>query len=511
VGLSVTNGTLAPFSSTEVTASINAEANRFPPGTYAATVSFLNTSTGAGGTSRKMTLKTHPFSTISSLGYDDPNGPPLQMNETNFRVTSEPGNTCVVQASTNLVNWTPRLTNTVPRTGFFDFRDERAARFEHRFYRAVSSAGGPVLLDGDDAQNDRLLIKPRSGLNLSLLHILLGTSVLQTSPVIGNLQIVSVPEGAVVESLLAVFRQSGLVEYAEPDFQGEALVEPNDSSFVDGSLWNLHNTGQGGGAADADIDAPEGWDAQNTAEHVVVAVIDTGVRYTHEDLAANIWVNPDETAGNGIDDDGNGYTDDVHGINAIINSGDPNDDHGHGTHVSGIVGGVGNNRVGVVGVCWRVQIMACKFLEPSGNGLISDAIKCIDYARSKGADVINTSWGSPTFNSAALRDAFDSARQAGIIVTAAAGNSAESNDTHPLYPASYDLENIISVAATTRTDGLAAFSNYGATTVDVAAPASRVFSCWNGSDSDYRYLDGTSMAAPHVAGTCALVRARYRQ
>src|SRR5439155_453265 len=185
------------------------------------------------------------------------------------------------------------------------------------------------------------------------------------------------------------------------------------------------------------------------------------------------------------------------------------DDHGHGTHVSGTIGAIGNNNVGVVGVAWKVQIMACKFLDSTGNGFISDAVKCIDYARSKGARVINASWGTTTFTSQALRDAIDSARQAGIIWVAACGNSSEDNAVDPIYPASYDLDNIISVAATTRTDDLAFFSNYGATTVDLGAPGAAIFSCWNGSDSDYRYYDGTSMAAPHVTGTCALLMAHF--
>src|SRR2546423_4529615 len=136
----------------------------------------------------------------------------------------------------------------------------------------------------------------------------------------------------------------------------QAPLEPNDFRYADGLLWALHNTGIYGGTSGADIDAPNGWDIQNTAANIVVAVIDTGVRYTHEDLAANMWVNPGEIPGNGIDDDGDGYVDDVHGINALANTGDPNDDHGHGTHVSGIIGAAANNDVGVVGVAWKVQI-----------------------------------------------------------------------------------------------------------------------------------------------------------
>lgn len=370
-------------------------------------------------------------------------------------------------------------------------------------------------------RSDRILIKPRTGVELSTvaaMNTATGVRVSRVFPDIGNLQVLEVPPGVNVGQLLDIYQRSGWVEYAEPDYLVHALLEPNDFRYWDGSLWGLHNTGIYGGTPGADIHAPQGWDIQSTASDIVVAVIDTGVRYTHEDLAANMWINPGESgtdllgldkSTNGRDDDGDGFTDDIHGINAILGTGIPLDDHGHGTHVSGIVGGVGNNSLGVVGVAWRVQIMACKFLDSSGTGTISDAITCIDYARKKGAKIINASWGSYTFASAALRDAIDRTRQAGMIFVAATGNNGNDNDTNPLFPASYDLDNIIAVAATTRNDELAFFSNFGATTVDLGAPGYNIFSCWNGSDSDYRYLDGTSMATPHVVGTCALLWSHF--
>ena len=380
---------------------------------------------------------------------------------------------------------------------------------------------------------DRALVKPKPGTDLTALHARLGTTVLRSFSGIGNLQVIQVSPGADVRALLGAFQQSGLVEYAEPDFIVQAALEPNDFRYGDGSLWGLHNTGNYGGTPGADIDAPNGWGIQNTAGNIVVAVIDTGARYTHEDLAANMWVNPGESgpgllgvdkSANGIDDDGDGYIDDVHGINAILGTGIPWDDDGHGSHVSGTIGGVGDNSVGVVGVAWRVQIMACKFLDATGHGSISDAITCIDYARRKGARIINASWGdysnapyngilSDHDNAAhwnALHDAIASARDAGILFVAACGNDGTDNDGHPLYPASYtDLDNIIAVAATDRNDTKAFFSNYGANTVHLGAPGQDIFSCWNGSDSDYRYLSGTSMATAHVVGVCALVWAHY--
>jgi subtilisin family serine protease len=144
------------------------------------------------------------------------------------------------------------------------------------------------------------------------------------------------------------------VDYAEPDHIVHALATPNDSRYGDGSLWNLNNTGQFGGTNNADINAPEAWDTITSASNIIVAVIDTGVRYTHEDLAPNMWVNSGEIAGNGLDDDGNGFVDDVHGMNTLNNSGSPDDDYGHGSHVAGIIGAMGNNQLGVAGICWRV-------------------------------------------------------------------------------------------------------------------------------------------------------------
>src|SRR6185295_126763 len=278
---------------------------------------------------------------------------------------------------------------------------------------------------------DRILVKPSAGADLTALHLALGTQVLRAFPAIGNLQIVQLPDDGLVSTLLEAFQQSGLVDYAEPDFIVQAVLEPNDFRYGDGSLWGLHNTGIYGGTDGADIDAPAGWDLQCAASNIVVAVIDSGVRYSHEDLAANMWVNPGESgrnalgldkSTNGLDDDGDGFSDDVHGINAILGTGIPLDDYGHGTHVSGTIGGVGNNSVGVVGVAWNVQIMACKFLDATGQGSISDAITCIDYARKKGAKIINASWGGYTFTSPALYDAINSLRNAGILFVAACGN-----------------------------------------------------------------------------------------
>lgn len=363
----------------------------------------------------------------------------------------------------------------------------------------------PVVRHG--YRSDRILVKPKAGLELNTLsafHRQHGTRLLRTFSDLEQVQVIEIQSGNSVPEIIAAYLKSGLVEYAEPDIWCHADLVPQDPKFLDGTLWHLKNIGLNG----ADIDATAGWNIQNTATNVIVAIIDSGIRYTHEDLASNLWVNPNEIAGNGLDDDHDGFVDDLYGINAVLNNGDPDDDFGHGTHVAGIIGAVGNNQKGVVGVAWRVQLMACKFLDNTGNGSISDAIVCFDYARSKGASIINASWGADAYSST-LRLAIQRTRDAGIVVVTAAGNEGTNNDVVPSYPGNYDVDNLVSVAATTSSDTLASFSNYGATTVDLAAPGSFIYSTWNSADNDYAYSSGTSMAAPCVAGVFALVRARF--
>jgi subtilisin family serine protease len=320
-----------------------------------------------------------------------------------------------------------------------------------------------------------------------------------------SVYLVQLDAGITVPDALAAYQASPFVVYAEPDYILQIDTIPNDPMFS--SLWGLHNTGQNGGTADADIDAPEAWDIVTGAGSVIVAVIDTGVKWDHVDLAGNMWTNTDEVPGNGVDDDGNGYIDDVRGWDFVNNDNNPMDDNGHGTHVAGTIGAVGNNSIGVVGVVWDVQIMPLKFLSGSGGGTTSNAILAIRYAHRNGATVTNNSWGGGGY-SQALYDAIKEGRDVyDAVFVAAAGNAGRNTDGSPFYPASYDLSNIISVAATDRNDLLASFSNYGVVTVDLGAPGVAITSTWyNGG---YGTISGTSMASPHVAGAVAMVRAYF--
>jgi len=311
------------------------------------------------------------------------------------------------------------------------------------------------------------------------------------------------------EQATDALRKNPNVKFVEPDYEVYIDVTPNDPRFSE--LWGLHNTGQTGGAPDADIDAPEAWDIQTGSSSMVIAVIDTGVDYKHVDLSANIWTNPGEIAGNGIDDEGNGYVDDVYGWDFYNNDNNPMDDHRHGTHCAGTIAAVGNNGAGVVGVNWAAKIMALKFLSAGGSGYTSDAIAAVQYAtmmkQQRGIPVIamSNSWGGGGF-SQALKDAITAADNAGILFIAAAGNSDSNNDLLPHYPSSYDVPNVIAVAATDHKDALASWSNYGATSVDLAAPGVSILSTV--LNNGYSLLSGTSMATPHVSGVSALIKAQ---
>jgi subtilisin family serine protease/subtilisin-like proprotein convertase family protein len=288
-----------------------------------------------------------------------------------------------------------------------------------------------------------------------------------------------------------------------PDYIIAIERTPNDPSF--GSLYGLNNTGQSGGTADADIDGPEAWDIQTGNRSTIVAVVDTGVDYNHPDLAANMWRNAGETAGDGIDNDGNGFIDDLFGYDFANSDANPMDDNGHGTHVAGTIGAVGDNGIGVAGVNWNTRIMALKFLGANGSGSTSNAVAALNYAITMGAHISNHSWGGGG-PSSTLAAAINRGRDFNHIVVTAAGNNGTDNNTTAFYPSQYSLsyDNVVSVASTTRTDALSSFSNYGATAVTLAAPGSSIYSTT--PNNGYSTFSGTSMAAPHVSGALSLLR-----
>jgi subtilisin family serine protease len=349
---------------------------------------------------------------------------------------------------------------------------------------------------------DTLLVRPKAKIHpatLIQLHSAFGCKVVQSFPSMGNLQILATPRGESIQSLASKYRHSGVVESAEPDYIRHLnSTEPNDPKYLDGTLWGLYNFGQTGGVADADISAREAWDVLTSASNTIVAILDTGIRYTHEDLAANMWTNA---------------LDGSHGTNVIAGNNNPDDDEGHGTLMAGVIGAVGNNAKGIVGVAWNVQLMACKCFDGFRGGSDSGIIACIDYARANGAHIINASFDSPGY-SEALSNAIFSARNAGVIFVASAGNDTTNIDTALRYPSCYGIDNVVSVAYTTRTNSLGAKSNFGATNVDLAAPGDQIYSTFRASDTSYFpppgvNFAGTSFAAAYVSGALALMRTKF--
>lgn len=336
-------------------------------------------------------------------------------------------------------------------------------------------------------------------------HIKMGGTMLQNFN--GDLMRVSLPEGMTTAEAIVAMGKDGRVEYAvtndrisipetrevplSPEQIGQQGNQPNEGpqnlpKDLSPKLWGMHNTGQESGKVDSDIDAPEAWAITTGNRNNVIAVIDTGGDYNHKTLASNVWTNPE---------------DGTHGFNAITGKNDPMDDHYHGTHCWGTIAGNGTD--GVYGVNHQASVMPIKFLSNSGGGTLADAIKGIVFATDHGARLTSNSWGGGPYNQA-LKDAFESSPALHLI---AAGNDGKDNDASPTYPGSYDLGNIVTVAASDRNDRMASFSNYGATSVDLSAPGVAIYSTVTGNK--YKNLDGTSMATPHVAGVAGLIVAQY--
>ncbi len=343
-----------------------------------------------------------------------------------------------------------------------------------------------------------------------------GGTIKHSYRIVQGLSLVKLPPRLTVRAALKPFNQAGAILYAEPNYEIRVIsTVPNDPMFDD--LWGMQK-----------IRAPEAWDFKTSANDIIVAVIDSGVDYTHPDLSANIWINAGEDHEpfgvigpedwDGIDDDGNDYVDDICGYDFCkrgqVEDSDPMDENGHGTHVSGTIGAVGNNGVGVTGVCWNVRIMAVKCSDPNGVGYIADAIECIEYAQLMGAHIMNNSWAVYGFEPEGIRDAVCDVGEAGILFVAAAGNEGGNNDTlewtpegfkAPAWPARCNVscDNVIAVLATNSSDIKPSFSNYGRTSVELGAPGVGILSCTIGDE--YESWNGTSMATPHVSGACALI------
>lgn len=360
-----------------------------------------------------------------------------------------------------------------------------------------------------------VLAKPRADLpvvDVAAAEATEGTRVQRILRLSGEVRLLEPLPGEDISEAVERLRATGRYEYVEPDYVVQARATPNDPRYLAGEQWALRNIGQSGGTAGADIRAEAAWDVQSNASGVVVAVLDSGIRASHEDLAANLWVNPRESA-NGRDDDGNGYVDDVHGINSTVatgslNSGATADVNGHGTAVASVIGATGNNGVGMTGVAWNVKLMALRFLSASGTGFISDEVECIDYAIANGAHLINASFGGANF-SQALFDALKRARDANIIVVCSAGNDSDNSDFTTHYPSSYLLDNIVGVANSTRTDTLSTSSAFGSGMVELAAPGTSIFTASAAGDRDYIVVSGTSFSAPMVSGALALLKAKF--
>jgi subtilisin family serine protease len=321
-----------------------------------------------------------------------------------------------------------------------------------------------------------------------------GATLLRETSVPGLVLARLAPGQGVAAAAQAFSRRSDVL-FAEPNWIYRAVATPNDPRFANGELWGLHNTGQNGGTVDADIDAPEAWDTTTGSNSVVVAVTDTGVAYDHPDLAPNIWANPGEVPGDGVDNDGNGKVDDHRGWDFIGNDNDPRDISAHGTHVAGTIGAKGNNSTGVVGVNWNVKLMPVRVLGPQG-GTNETVTNGFAYAAQEGAKVVNASLGGGGF-SQAMKNVIDAAASTTLYVVAA-GNDGSNNESTPQYPCNYTSANLVCVAATTRTDGLASFSNFGATSVDLGAPGTEIVSTWLAYSS--KFTDGFETATGWVAG-----------
>ena len=370
-----------------------------------------------------------------------------------------------------------------------------------------SSSNENKIYSSTKSTNNELFVRftienPNSSQIALNLHAQINATVIKDYDEISGLQLVKIPENMSLTDAINIYSQNSHVLYAEPNNVYQISLIPNDPGF--NNQWGLYNYGQIvhgiWGTSGADINAINAWDISTGSSNVIIAVLDTGIDLNHVDLRGNLWINRGEIPNDGIDNDGNGYIDDYYGWDFYNNDNDPSDDNGHGTGVAGVIAAFGNNSRGITGVMWNAQIMALKFLDKNGYGTDEDALKAILYANKMGAHIINNSWNGGNY-SKVLKDAITISN---ALIVCAAGNDGMNNDIFPDYPASYTSSNIISVAATDMEDYITYFSNYGISSVDVAAPGINIYTTRPGNR--YGFFTGTSMSAAFVSGLAGLIK-----
>ena len=491
-------GSLPGGCSVDITFELNEKANLLVKGVYYGDVTVRNKTTSLT-TSRVVTL-------ILKESAD------LQLSSWDVVVTNKIG---MISGKSVLVG--NRVTADIPlaatitpiETGRTEYVDPVVAQTQMK----SSFSGGPTgtfrIPPGIEFRKQELLVKfdenaATAQSQEAKLAALGGGEVVRRYKLVPGLALIRIPVPVAttkeMEELVQRFEATTGISYVQPNYEQKALAIPNDPRFEE--LYAMRNVGQTGGSSGCDISATLAWDRTTGNESVIVGVIDSGVDYNHEDLAANMWINSGEVPGDGIDNDGNGVVDDVYGYNSIEDSGDPMDDNKHGTHCAGTIAAVGNNGIGVAGVCWTARIMALKFLDSDGRGDTANALACIEYAVLNGAKILSNSWGGGAY-SYALKEMIDAAGKQGVLFVAAAGNEGTNNDVTPHYPSSYSCENIIAVLSVDHNDRRASSSCYGLESVDIAAPGVNILSCYMGGG--YVKLSGTSMATPHVSGAAALL------